>query len=161
MFDSDEKVDISFLLDDLNDLVQMHYDLLSSYHSVLAKARSYSMKAVVEKFINQHGVQIATLSQFIQRYGGEARKQGDLGKVGAKMRIAVGHIFHDAGIYTAMRTNEQKLLLEYERDIRSLSVVPGLESVLLDNYHWAKERITTIDEALEEMRRPPKEAGGE
>lgn len=152
MFESDEKVEITFLIDDLNDLIQMHYDVMASYHDVRTKARNHKVKTVVEKLLNQHGMQVAALSKLIQRYGGEARSWSDASKIRTKIRVAAGRVFRDAGMCAAMRTNERKLVQEYERDLHSLSDIPGLEPVLARNYESTKQRVVIIEDLLHQLQ---------
>lgn len=159
MFESDEKVELAFLIDDLNDLIQMHYDVMASYHEVLSKARGYNVKTVVEKLLNQHGMQVAALSGLIQRHGGEARSWSDAGKIKTKIRVAAGRLFRDAGMCAAMRTNERKLMQEYERGLLSLREIPGLEPVLARNYGSTKQRIAMLEDLLDRLQNQQLDVG--
>lgn len=152
MFESNEKVGITFLIDDLNDLIQMHYDVVAGHRAVQVKARGCGVKAVVEKFTSQHEVQIAALSKLVRSYGGEPRSRSDAETMAAMMRIALDQVFDDVSIYAVMRINERKLLQEYERSLRSLSAIPGLEPVLADNYESTRRRVRSIEDSFRQMQ---------
>lgn len=156
MFDPNKEVEINFLIDDLNDLVQIHFELLVGYRAALNLMRNAQTKIMIEKFINGHSIHIGSLSLMVRRYGGESRSGGEFGRAAAKMRAAAGQGW---GIYTLMRKHEKKLALEYERSIRALSAVPGLETVLAENYTAGVKRISVIESFLGEAQSKKIEEG--
>lgn len=144
MFESDEKVNPAFLVDDVNDLIKNHNDLIVSYKDVFSRSKSDKMKQVVEVFIEQHGVQIASLAEFVSKLGGDPARDTDSVLLGVKMRIAAGQIFHNAGMYSAMQANEEKLALEYERALKSLSNLSDLEAILTEHFIITRERVAEL-----------------
>ena len=148
MFSSNEKVDRQFLIDDLNDLVQLHYDLIASYQNVLEKAPSRVMKTQMEQFIVAHRAQIGELIDVIQENYGHAKSGTGLDELTLKLRLAAGQLFSESGMYAAMKANEEKVVVEYQRAINSLVALPGMEPVLQGNYEAARYRVTTIEHLL-------------
>lgn len=148
MFKADKDVEINFLIDDLNDLLQIHYELLAGYRTILSLARDAQMKSAVEILINEHSMQIGALSLVVRRYGGETRGGGSSGRMAVKLRTVAGQPSQSSAMYSVMKKNEQQLVTEYERSVRTLSAVPGLETVLAENLTVGKQRVKTIDDLL-------------
>ena len=148
MFTSHKKINHNFLIDDLNDLVQLHYDLISSYESALDDTSFSVMKPQMLQFIVAHRAQINALVDVIQFNGGQPKSSGDMAEIAIKLRLTAGQLFSESGIYTAMKANEEKVLLEYERAINSLVVIPGMEAVLVGNYEAARYRIMILESLL-------------
>lgn len=148
MFNSNEKVDRQFLVDDLNDLVQLHYDMIASYQNVVEKAPSAVMKTQMEQFIVAHRAQIGALIEVIQENYGHAKSGSVIEELTLKLRLAAGQLFNESGMYAAMKANEEKVVLEYERAINSLVALPGMETVLIGNYEAARYRVMTIEHLL-------------
>lgn len=130
MHESNESVNAQMLVDDLNDLVQLHYDLIAAYETAIPRLANPAYQKVFREFRDNHGRSIAALSKLIEEYGGEPREKGDLGEPLAKARVMLGKLLNDEGILQAMLVNEQKLDLEYARDLASLTAVPGMEKTL-------------------------------
>jgi hypothetical protein len=148
MFTTGKKVDQSFLIDDLNDLVQLHYDLVASYESALDDDSFSAVQSQLQPFIVAHRAQINALAGVIELNGGQPKSTGDTNEVAIKLRLAAGKLFSESGIYSAMKANEEKLMLEYERAINSLVAIPNMEAVMVGNYESARYRIMTLDNLL-------------
>lgn len=148
MFTTHENVDQNFLIDDLNDLVQLHYDLVASYESALEDESFSAVKPQMQQFVVAHRAQINALADVIELNGGQPKSSGDSAEITIKLRLAAGKLFSESGIYAAMKANEEKLMLEYERAVNSLVALPGMEAVLTGNYEAARYRIMILDSLL-------------
>lgn len=148
MFTTQKKIDHKFLIDDLNDLVQLHYDLVASYESALGDASFAAMTPQINQFIVAHRAQIGALVDVIKLNRGQPKSTGDMAEITIKLRLAAGKLFSESGIYAAMKANEEKLMLEYERAVNSLVALPGMEAVLTGNYEAARYRIMILDSLL-------------
>lgn len=133
MHESNELVNAQMLVDDLNDLVQLHLDLIAAYETAIPRLENPAYQKVFRDFRSGHGANIEALSKLIEEYGGEPRETGDLGQPLAKARVVLGNWLNDEGILQAMLINEQKLDLEYARDLASLTAIPGMEKTLETN----------------------------
>lgn len=144
MFHSDEKIDYGFLIDDINDLLQLHLDVIEGYQQATKQVRDQAMGQRLEGWVGQHRDHIRELAELSRKYGGEPRDTTDLAVIGTRLRVALAQVFSDAGLAEALRRNEEKLLLEYERAINSLAALPGMETVLQDNAAAVKARMEEL-----------------
>ncbi len=152
MFVSDEKIDYSFLIDDLNDLLQWHLDVIEGYNSAEEKARSDELKENIQRWRDENRDEIAALGKLIESYGGTPRNKPDLSALTNRLRVAVTQVFRDAGLVDALLKNESKLLLEYERSLKSLAELPGMSEQIEANYQSVQtrvEQLTVLDKAGE------------
>ncbi|NHN38437.1 DUF2383 domain-containing protein [Pseudomaricurvus alcaniphilus] len=146
MFVSDEKIDYSFLIDDLNDLLQWHLDVIEGYNSAEEKARSDELKENIQRWRDENRDEIAALGKLIESYGGTPRSKPDLSALTNRLRVAVTQVFRDAGLVDALLKNESKLLLEYERSLKSLAELPGMSEQIEANYQTVQTRVEQLTE---------------
>lgn len=133
MHESNESINAKFLADDLNDLVQLHYDLIAAYETAIPRLENPAYQKVFREFRDSQNNSISALTRLVEEYGAEPKEKGDLGEPLAKARVLFGELLSDEGILQAMLANEQKLDLEYVRDLASLTAVPGMEDTLKRN----------------------------
>lgn len=138
-----------FLLDDLNDLVQLHHDLLASYKNAYAKVKSSKARRLFIELSEYHHVSIKRLCALIRVYDGEVRSEADLSSFETAMRVLVRQVVKESGVVRAMLAAENKLFLEYVRDLRSLSYLPGLEPELRQNLIEAERRTDQLEALLD------------
>lgn len=145
MHESNESVNAQMLVDDLNDLVQLHYDLIAAYETAIPRLENRAYQKVFRDFRGSHVANIESLSKLIEEYGGTPRDKGDLGEPLAKARVLFGKLLNDEGILQAMLVNEQKLDLEYARDLASLTAIPGMEETLEHNRIDDSKRLAWLE----------------
>ncbi len=133
MHKSNESVNAKFLADDLNDLVQLHYDLVAAYETAIPRLENPAYQKVFREFRDNQNNSIEALKKLVEEYGAAPKVTGDLGVPLAKARVVFGELLNDEGILQAMLVNEQKLDLEYVRDLASLTAIPGMEETLKRN----------------------------
>lgn len=133
MFVSDESVNVQMLVDDLNDLVQLHHELVAGYEAAISRLDKRAYQKVFGDFKADHLHSVDVLAELIGEYGGKVRPRKEVTEKLTKARVALSKLLNDEGVLQAMQISEQKLDLEYVRDIASLTAIPGLEHVLKTN----------------------------
>lgn len=145
MHESDKSVNAQMLVDDLNDLVQLHYDVIAAYETAIPRLENPAYQKVFREFRDNHGHSIEALIKLVREYGGEPREKGDAAEPLAKARVMFGKLLNDEGVLQAMLANERKLDLEYSRDLASLTGLPGMESTLKRNRVDDSKRLAWIE----------------
>lgn len=133
MFVSDESVNAQMLMGNLNDLVQVHHELVAGYEAAIPRLDTRAYQKVFGDFKADHFTCLEVLAKLIEDYGGQVRPRSDAAELLARARVALGKLLNDEGVLQAMQIHEQKLDLEYVRDIASLTAIPGLKPVLKSN----------------------------
>ncbi|UTF60355.1 DUF2383 domain-containing protein [Gilvimarinus sp. DA14] len=133
MFVTHEKIAVEFLLDDLNDLVRSHCDLIATYEDAQKQVRSSQLQELLDQLRLDHRVNIKLLGQLVADHGGELNASPDSGQLPQKMRVIFGSLLSDGAVIRAVHNAEAKLLQEYTRALNNLTYIPGLEAVLESN----------------------------
>ncbi|MCP8898207.1 DUF2383 domain-containing protein [Gilvimarinus xylanilyticus] len=133
MYVTHEKVAVEFLLDDLNDLVHSHADLIATYEDAQKQVKAPELKRLLEQLREDQAINVQLLAQLVSEHGGKLNDTTDIGQIAPRMRVVFGSLLSDGAVVRALHTAEAKLVQEYTRAINNLTYIPGLESVLESN----------------------------
>lgn len=150
MYISDHDVETTFTVDDLNDILKMHQNLLASYEFIEQAVDPKPLLALFEQMQQGHKQDLQQLQQLVVDYGGKPAALTDHIAITKKMRLMISTRMSSAlDLVNEMRHEEHLLLDEYVKNINTLTKVAQLEGVLKRNYDAAEARIDALTQFIE------------
>lgn len=143
----DERTQIEYLIDNLNQLVRLHYYLIASYQAVQSKAVDSRIAGICARHITQNRANIDSLRQLIKANCG--RVQGEAGAKSAPGEPLLPDNPKDINLVRLILVSEQDCIVEYLRNLQQLIKVSGMEPILRKNRMDAHARVERLEIALE------------
>lgn len=147
MHSFEERAQIEYLIDNLNQLVQLHYYLIASYQTVQSKAVDSRIAGICARHITQNRANIDSLRQLIKANCG--RVQGEAGAKSAPGEPLLPDNSKDINLVRLILISEQDCIVEYLRNLQQLIKVSGMEPILRKNRMDAHARVERLEIALE------------
>lgn len=117
------------ILDQLNALLALEYDLISAFDAVTKRLKVSAAKALTAEFIESHHSHVKALSDAIEQQDGEAGSAGDFKQVLAIGHVVLAGLFGDIRLLAAMQTNLELAVRWYLR--ANEKIFPGAIQLLV------------------------------
>lgn len=149
MYESEHTIEPSFTVDDLNDMLTKHQDIVHSYEFIF---NSIDAKKLVEHFreiASSHQEDINMLKELITDLGGDPASS-DQAAVTKNMRLMLSTKMSSAlDLIDKMQIEESALFDKYIKNLNGLTKVASLESVLKINAEHAHQRVEKLAEFVD------------
>lgn len=114
----------SRLIDTLKNLIELDFDAINAYQAAIDRLDSPIFKTAMREFMADHERHIQELTGVVLDMGDAPPTKGDLKSILTKGKVLIGQITGDAGILSAMHSNEEDTNTAYERSLSRDDVIP-------------------------------------
>lgn len=148
MYASEEKVERGFLVDDLNQLGQMHKEAITLIDETKELINTPQPQLLLQNSRKMHEKHLKQLQAQANELGGDAQWQKADISAAKKVSLEVSEWFQPNSTLKAVWDKEQALKLEYERSVNQFTDVDGLADTLNEQF---SDLSTFCDQMKSEM----------
>lgn len=143
------------LVDTLRGLMELDLDAVSAYEAAIERVDDPAYRSVLREFLLDHQRHVRELRPLIAARGEEPPEGTDIKGLLTRGRVVIGQLIGDAGILTAMRSNEEETHRAYERTADREDLSPEVRRVLLGALSDEQRHRAWLEGTLHRLEAPP------
>jgi hypothetical protein len=132
-------------------LVERYFDVIEALDRALLRLEAERNTELAGQLRADHERGARLVTELILELGGEPPTRGDLGRIAADVKVAIGEIAGDRGLLGALKSNESSLCRALERAETALESA-SLRARITEELGVARAHVAKLDERLEELR---------
>jgi hypothetical protein len=133
-------------------VIERYFDVLEANAVALERLEGLANRELALSLRADCEQSARLLTELVFELGGQPPTQGDLGRVVADAKVAIGELAGDRGVLGALKSNEAGLSTTLEKALLTEGLPPSLRARLNEELALARARVALLDERLEELK---------
>lgn len=146
------------LVDTLKGLMELDLDAVSAYETAIDRLDDPAYRSVLKEFLLDHQRHVRELRPLVAARGEEPPEGTDIKGLLTRGRVVIGQLIGDAGILTAMRSNEEETHQAYEQAAGREDLSPEVRYVLLGALSDEQRHRAWLEGTLQRLEAPQEPA---